>query len=200
MRLFVDISISSSTSLLYLNHAPTYLLQGCHLKRSQGQEAGSRLVQTSSWSWAGSSRQGWFPEVVSPSLSATSWDLTWELQTRIIQLPTDCLQDLILNIFKIKLLICTPNQLHLPAAFPISANGSFILPQVLRLKTLLSSLPLLLYFHLYWFLQILLALPSSAPRIPPLLMTSIMVHAVVPDAKEHKMTSPLACKHHLLCS
>lgn len=156
MRLFVDISISSSTSLLYLNRAPTYLLQGCHLKRSQGQEAGSRLVQTSSWSWAGSSRQGWFPEVVSPSLSATSWDLTWELQTRIIQLPTDCLQDLILNIFKIKLLICTPNQLHLPAAFPISANGSFILPQVLRLKTLLSSLPLLLYFHLYWFLQILL--------------------------------------------
>lgn len=197
MRLFVDISISNSTSLLYLNCATTYLLQGCHLKRSQGQEAGSRrLVQTDSWSWARSSRQEWFPEVVSPSLSATSWDLTWQLQTHIIQLPTDCLQNLILNIFEIKLLICTPNQLHLPAAFPISANGSFILPQMLRLKTL----PLLLYFHLYWFLQILLALPSSAPRIPPLLMTSIMVHVVVPDAKEHKITSPLACKHHLLCS
>lgn len=51
--------------------------------------------------------------------------------------------------FKTKLLTSTPDLLHLPVAFPISANGSFILPQVLRPQALPSSLPSLLHLPIH---------------------------------------------------
>lgn len=47
--------------------------------------------------------------------------------------------------FETKLVISIPSLLYLHAAFPISADDSFILPRMLRPKTLPSSLPSLLY-------------------------------------------------------
>lgn len=66
-----------------------------------------------------------------------------------IQLPADCSHHLLLNMFKTKLLISTPDLLHLPVAFPISANGGFILPQMLRPQALPSSLPSLLHLPIH---------------------------------------------------
>ena len=86
-----------------------------------------------------------------------------------IQLPTDCSHHLLLNMFKTKLLISTPNLFHLPVAFPISANGSFILPQMLRPQTLPSSLPSLLHLpiHLIVTPSNSVGSPSQCARNPP---------------------------------
>lgn len=101
-----------------------------------------------------------------------------------VQWPTVCSYHLILNKFKTKLLISTPNPLHLHAAFPISANGSFILPDAQA-----RNLAIILAFSLIACLflqQILLALPSNMPRIPPFLITTTLVYtALVPSVKQH---------------